>query len=108
LNIAAAMYYGKPVIATGYSGNMDFTTPQNSFLIDYDLVAVQHETGAYKAGYVWAEPSEDHLAALLRTVVESPDQSRERGELGRQTIQDRFSVKAISEIICRRFAEWGL
>jgi glycosyltransferase involved in cell wall biosynthesis len=108
LNIAAAMYYGKPVIATGYSGNMDFTTPENSFLIDYDLVSVQQETGAYKAGYVWAEPSEDHLAALLRTVVASPDQARERGERGRRTIQERFSVKAVSEIIRRRFEEWGL
>jgi glycosyltransferase involved in cell wall biosynthesis len=108
LNIAAAMYYSKPVIATGYSGNMDFTTPENAFLIDYDLVAVQQDTGAYKAGYVWAEPSEDHLAALLRTVVASPDQARERGERGRRTIQERFSVKAVSEMIRRRFEEWGL
>lgn len=36
LNIAQAMYYGKPVIATGYSGNMDFTSAENSFLIDLD------------------------------------------------------------------------
>jgi glycosyltransferase involved in cell wall biosynthesis len=108
LNIAAAMYYGKPVIATGYSGNMDFTTPENAFLIDYDLVAVQQETGAYKAGYVWAEPSEDHLAALLRTVVDSPGQARERGEQGRRTILESFSVKAVSEIIRRRLEEWGL
>jgi glycosyltransferase involved in cell wall biosynthesis len=108
LNIAAAMYYGKPVIATGYSGNMDFTTPQNSFLIDYDLVEVQQRTGAYKAGYVWAEPSEDHLAALLRTVAASPDEARERAQRGRQTIQARFSVKAVSEIIGNRFREWGL
>ena len=108
LNIAAAMYYGKPVIATGYSGNMDFTTPDNSYLIDYDLVAVQQDTGAYKAGYVWAEPSEDHLAALLETVVGAPEQARERGERGRRTIQERFSVKAVTEIIRRRFEEWGL
>jgi glycosyltransferase involved in cell wall biosynthesis len=108
LNLAAAMYYGKPVIATGYSGNMDFTTPENAFLIDYDLVAVKQQTGAYKAGYVWAEPSEDHLAALLRTVVESPGQARERGERGRRTIQERFSVKAVSEIIRRRVKAWGL
>ena len=108
LNLAAAMYYGKPVIATGYSGNMDFTTPENAFLIDYDLVAVQQETGAYKAGYAWAEPSEDHLAALLRDVLASPDQARARGELGRRTIQERFSVKAISEIIRSRLTEWGL
>jgi len=96
------------VIATGFSGNMVFTTPENAFLIDYDLVAVQRETGAYKAGYVWAEPSEDHLATLLRAVVASPDQARERGERGRRTIQERFSVKAVSEIIRRRFTEWGL
>jgi glycosyltransferase involved in cell wall biosynthesis len=108
LNIAAAMYFGKPVIATGYSGNMDFTTPENAFLIDYDLVAVQRETGAYKTNYVWAEPSEDHLAALLRTVVDSPDEARRRAERGRLTIQERYSVKAISETIRHRLTAWGL
>ena len=108
LNIAAAMYYGKPVIVTGYSGNMDFTTPENSFLIDYDLVAVQRETGAYKANYVWAEPSEDHLAALLLTVVNSPDEAHRRAEHGRRTIQERYSVRAISEAIRHRLTAWGL
>jgi glycosyltransferase involved in cell wall biosynthesis len=108
LNIGAAMYFGKPVIATGYSGNMDFTTPENAFLIDYDLVAVQHETGAYKANYVWADPSEDHLAALLRTVVESPDEARRRAELGRRTIQELYSVKAVSGKIRQRLTELGL
>ena len=108
LSIAAAMYFGKPVIATGYSGNMDFTTPENAFLIDYDLVTVQRETGAYKANYVWAEPSEDHLAALLRTVVDSPDEARRRAERGRRTIQERYSVKAVSETIRQRLTAWGL
>jgi glycosyltransferase involved in cell wall biosynthesis len=108
LNIAAAMYYGKPVIATGYSGNMDFTTPENAFLIDYDLVSVQRQTGAYKANYVWAEPSEDHLAALLRTVVDSPGEALRRAERGRQTIQERYSVKAVSETIRQRLTAWGL
>ena len=108
LNIAAAMYYGKPVIATGYSGNMDFTTPENSFLIEYDLVEVPKQTGAYKAGYVWAEPSEDHLAALLSTVASAPDEARARGERGRQTIRERFSRQAVSKIIQQRFTDWGL
>ena len=35
------MSHGKPVIATGYSGNMDFTTSENAFLIEYDLVEAQ-------------------------------------------------------------------
>ena len=33
--LAEAMYLGKPVIATGYSGNMEFMTPQNSYPVDY-------------------------------------------------------------------------
>ena len=106
LNIAEAMYFGKPVIATGYSGNMDFTTPDNAFLIDYELVGVQRRIGAYKAGYVWAEPSENHLAALLRMVVDSPGEARRRAERGRRTIQERFSVQAVSEAIRQRLAAW--
>lgn len=106
LNIAAAMYFGKPVIATGYSGNLDFTTPENSFLIDYELVAVRHDAGAYKSNFVWAEPSEDHLSDLLRTVIESPDETNRRAERGRRTIQERCSVKAVSQAIHRRLTAW--
>ena len=35
LPLAEAMALGTPVIATGYSGNTDFTTPFNSYLVDY-------------------------------------------------------------------------
>ena len=34
--MAEAMYLGKPVIATGYSGNLDFMTAENSYLVDYE------------------------------------------------------------------------
>lgn len=108
LNIASAMYYQKPVVVTGYSGNMDFTTPENAFLIDYELVALQHETGAYQAGYVWAEPSEDHLATLLRAVVDLPAETARRAELGRRTIQELCSVQAVSQAIRRRLTAAGL
>ena len=40
LTMAEAMYAGKPVIATGYSGNMDFMTVENSFPIPFELVSV--------------------------------------------------------------------
>ncbi len=45
LTIAAAMYYGKPVIATGYSGNMDFTNEENAFLIQYSLTSLREDVG---------------------------------------------------------------
>ena len=35
LTLAESMALGKPVIATGYSGNTDFMTPANSYLVDW-------------------------------------------------------------------------
>ena len=35
LTLAESMALGTPVIATGYSGNTDFTTPHNSYLVDW-------------------------------------------------------------------------
>ena len=41
LTMAEAMALGKPVIATGYSGNLDFMTPENSYLVE-----LHHRCGA--------------------------------------------------------------
>ena len=38
LTMAEAMALGKPVIATGYSGNLHFMTPENSYLVDFARV----------------------------------------------------------------------
>ncbi len=40
LGLAEAMYLGKPVIATAYSGNMDFTRPGDSCLVGYSMQRV--------------------------------------------------------------------
>ncbi|MEL6271125.1 MAG: glycosyltransferase, partial [Chloroflexota bacterium] len=37
LTMKEAMVLGKPVIATAYSGNMDFMHPDNSYLVPYEL-----------------------------------------------------------------------
>jgi glycosyltransferase involved in cell wall biosynthesis len=73
-----AMGLGVPVVATAYSGNMDFCTPETAYLVDYDLVPVRHGEYAYASeGQVWAEPRLDSAAAALRAVVDDPT-GRER------------------------------
>ena len=50
LTITDAMALGKPVIATSWSGNMDFMDVSNSFPVRYELVELQRTIGPYRAG----------------------------------------------------------
>ena len=50
LLMAEAMFLGKPVIATNYSGNTDFTRPDNSLLVDYRMIPVGVGCAPYNPG----------------------------------------------------------
>jgi glycosyltransferase involved in cell wall biosynthesis len=102
LTMAEAMTYGKPVIATGYGGNTDFMKPHNSLLIDYELVRLQKDTGAYRKGWLWAEPKVEHAAELMRFIFEQRDKAAEIGERGRQEILAHFSTQAVGELMRQR------
>jgi Glycosyl transferases group 1 len=78
LTIAEAMAIGKPVIGTGYSGNLDFMTAQNSYLVDYALGRVGADCEIYPPEGEWAEPSVEHAAELMRRVWEQPREAAER------------------------------
>jgi glycosyltransferase involved in cell wall biosynthesis len=80
LTIAESMAIGKPVIATGYSGNRDFMNPENSYLVDYVLGRVGADCEIYPPEGEWAEPSVEHAAELMRRVWECPHEAAERGE----------------------------
>jgi glycosyltransferase involved in cell wall biosynthesis len=73
LTLAEAMYLEKPVIATAYSGNVDFMKPGNSFLVGYRLQRVGKGCEPYDENSLWADPSladaMDHMRAVLRNRV---------------------------------------
>lgn len=72
LPIAEAMALGKPVIATGWSGNMDFMTPDNAACVSYQLAPIGRSQGPYAAGQLWAEPDLDDAASWMRRLREEP------------------------------------
>jgi glycosyltransferase involved in cell wall biosynthesis len=94
LPIAEAMRAAKPVIVTGYSGNMDFTTPDNSFLVSYRLVRIQQD-GPYPKGYFWADPDIKDAAEQMRYVVSNKHIAAERGQRGRETIIKMFDPTVV-------------
>jgi hypothetical protein len=102
LTISDAMALGKPVIATGWSGNTDFMTVGNSFPVGYELTALRDGVGPYRAGDPWAEPSVGHAAELMRRVFEDRGLAAERGRAARRTIEADFSAAAVGRLIRRR------
>jgi glycosyltransferase involved in cell wall biosynthesis/SAM-dependent methyltransferase len=102
LTLGEAMALGKPVIATDYSANLDFMTPANSYLVDYELTEVGPDGENYPAEGRWAEPDLDHAAALLREVYENQADSRARARRGRTDIAEAFSVHAVGEVARKR------
>lgn len=76
LGLLESMAMGVPVIATGYSGNMDFMTDADSRLVDYHLVAVEGtSTGSYNPSTIgtdqrWAEPHVDSAAHAMLELMD--------------------------------------
>ncbi len=64
---AAATLLGRPVVATGWSGNLIFMTPETSALVSYRLVKPTDDRGVYAVNEaVWADPDIEDAAARLR------------------------------------------
>ena len=82
LSLAEAMLLGKPVIATGYSGNLQFMTPANSWLVGYELVRVGEGVEIYPPDARWAEPDLGHAAELMREVRAGGEGVAARAERG--------------------------
>lgn len=74
LVLAEALLMGVPVLATGWSGNMDFMADAPELLIDHALVPVVDPNGVYRLkGTHWAEPSIPDAIARLRALHASPE-----------------------------------
>lgn len=106
--LAEAMLLGRPVIATGYSGNADYLTAATGFPVDYRLTAVR--PGQYPGGdgQRWAEPDVDHAAAVLRHVYEDAGTARRIAEAGRRHAERTFAPAAAGARYRARLAALGL
>ncbi len=108
LVLAEAMYLGKPVIATGWSGNMDFMNATNSCPVNYELITLDRDYLPYRAGQQWADPDIDHAAHCLQRVAGDSAWREQLSEHARETIRTQFSPEAAGQRYRRRLASLGL
>lgn len=105
LTMAEAMALGKPVIATGYSANLDFMDHSNSRLVGYDEWVLTTASGPYPAGTRWAQPDLDEAAAHMRHLYENPDDARELGSRAREHIRATRTQDALARFVQGRLEE---
>jgi glycosyltransferase involved in cell wall biosynthesis len=100
--MAEAMWLGKPVIATAYSGNLEFMTASNSFLVANRLIPIGGGHQPYPAEGVWAQPDLDHAASQMRDVFEHREEAQRRGARGAREIRARHSPDAAGRAMRER------
>jgi glycosyltransferase involved in cell wall biosynthesis len=91
--MAEAMYLGKPVVATGYSGNIDFMNEENSCVVRYELVEVKEDQYPHANGQVWAEPYIDHAVEYMLKLVSDRDFGRGLGNTASRYVRQFFSYR---------------
>jgi glycosyltransferase involved in cell wall biosynthesis len=105
--IAEALLLEKPVIVTGYSGNMDFTNPQNACIVDYQLVEVGPDEYPHAAGQRWADPDLEQAADHMRRVVSDPAWGAALAKRGRGLVEAQHGVEAVGRRYRARLEKLG-
>jgi glycosyltransferase involved in cell wall biosynthesis len=105
LTLAEAMYLGKPVIGTRYSGNLDFMTDANSYLVDCAMRPVGEGNLPYPADGEWADPNVEQAADRMREVFDDPLAARERGRLAAEELRRTHSPRAAGATMAVRLAK---
>jgi len=109
LGMAESMKLGKPVIATNYSGNTDFTKPDTACLVGYNLINVKpSESIYYEKGQVWAEPYVEEAAEHMKKLYQDTDLYKKIAKSGQDFILKNYNSSIIGERFVKRLKSVGV
>jgi len=95
----------KPVIITGWGGQLDYLGKDYPYLVDYSLRSTdQYPDDGYflhAADALWAEASNESAISLMRAVVEDPARANLTAGLLQPILQNRYAAA----IICAELAD---
>ncbi len=90
VHTARAMALGQPVIATNWSGNLEYMNDGTAALVSAAVVESQ-ERRAIAPGTQWAEPDGGEAVAQLRRLADDPQARQALGERARVAIQTQLT-----------------
>lgn len=105
LTLAESMAMGKPVVASNYSGNVDFMTEQDSCLVQTRVVVTENAHGPYPAGTQWGDPDVDQAAGFLSMLMDHQQRAR-IGTAAAQAVRRRLDPLAVGHIAAELLSQW--
>jgi glycosyltransferase involved in cell wall biosynthesis len=105
LTMAEAMLLGKPVIATAYSGNMDFMTEDTAMLVPWMRTKVGNGAEGYPADCDWAEPNLKKASEYMRKVFDDIEFGKTIGSQAQADLLSRFSPEVCGNRMKNRLQE---
>jgi len=91
-----AMQLGLPVIATAFSGNLEFCTPETAYNVPSRPVYLKPNDYIFvQPGDVWAEPDEAAAAAMMQAVIDDPLAAKAKGMAAKAFVGAHFSQEAV-------------
>ncbi len=107
LGMIESMKLGKPVIGTGYSGNLEFMNHNNSCLVDYTLVPSSLFSNIIE-GHLWAEPDIENAAFYMKKIFEDKEYYNKISKAAKKHIEENHSFGVIATKIKERLSLLGL
>lgn len=104
LNIIENMNAGNIVIATNYSGNIDYMNETNSLLVDYKLTPIQEDQYPYGEGQFWAEPDINDACEKLLWAYHNKNDAQKITKRAKSFIAKNYSIQAVGKIVEREIA----
>lgn len=105
LTLSESMSSELPVIATRWSGNLDFMNDNNSFLVDADIVRIPEDTwlniisNNYKGRQCWAEPNIEQIINQMKYIYNNYDKAKEKAKQARQDMIKSYTW----DIVCEKY-----
>jgi glycosyltransferase involved in cell wall biosynthesis len=90
LVMAEAMLAGVPVIATGWSGNLDFIDDATGLLVPFRLVEATDRRGVYGTGQRWADPDVAAASGYLQALARDPGAFAAMRQRAKATVRERL------------------